>query len=145
MTGWSFADGAVRVLRSQGHCAGHVIVHLRDSGVIHLSDEGNGPCGVMHDADQLKLQTVLGAVATLFGQGLAETLTDGHTFTVRRGAEATTYLDGLLEQAMALQEVALTGTKGRTSITPQEFVTEYARGVAALGVGGANRARCSPG
>ncbi|WP_445189247.1 MBL fold metallo-hydrolase [Pseudonocardia sp. Cha107L01] len=35
-TGWSFADGAVRVLRSQGHCAGHVIVHLSDSGVLHL-------------------------------------------------------------------------------------------------------------
>lgn len=30
MTGWSFADGAVRVLRSQGHTAGHVIVHLAD-------------------------------------------------------------------------------------------------------------------
>ena len=25
MTGWSFADGAVRVLRSQGHTAGHVV------------------------------------------------------------------------------------------------------------------------
>ena len=45
MTGWSFADGAVRVLRSQGHCAGHVVVHLRDSAVVHLADEGNGPCG----------------------------------------------------------------------------------------------------
>lgn len=68
-TGWTFADGAVRVLRSQGHCAGHVIVHLRDCGVLHLSDEGNGACGAMHDADQLKIQTVLGAVAGLFEEG----------------------------------------------------------------------------
>ena len=68
MTGWSFADGAVCVLRSQGHCAGHVIVYLRDSRIVHLADEGNGPCGVMYDSDQLKLQTVLGAVADLIEQ-----------------------------------------------------------------------------
>lgn len=42
-TGWTFADGAVRVLRSQGHCAGHVIVHLRDCGVLHLSDGATAP------------------------------------------------------------------------------------------------------
>lgn len=138
MTGWSFADGAVRVLRSQGHCAGHVIVHLRDSGIVHLADEGNGPCGVMHDADQLKLQTVLAAVAGAFESGAAETLTDGHTFTVRRGAEAASYLSGLLDQAMALQQVALSATKGRTSVAPKGFATEYATGVAELGVGGAN-------
>jgi hypothetical protein len=56
-TGWTFADGAVRVLRSQGQCAGHVIVHLRHSAILHLSDEANGPCGAMADADQLKIQT----------------------------------------------------------------------------------------
>ncbi|MBT2451421.1 hypothetical protein J7F03_31030 [Streptomyces sp. ISL-43] len=106
-TGWTFAGGSVRVLRSQGHCAGHVIVHLRDCGVLHLSDEGNGPCGAMADADQLKIQTVLGAVARLFEEGEAALLTDGHTFAVRRGAEVVSYLDGLLEQATALQEAAL--------------------------------------
>ncbi|MDT7554557.1 MAG: hypothetical protein QOI16_3093 [Pseudonocardiales bacterium] len=138
MTGWSFADGAVQVLRSQGHCAGHVIVALRDSGVVHLADEGNGPCGVMHDADQLKLQTVLAATATLFEHGDATILTDGHTFTVRREAEAADYLNGLLDQAMALQQVALSATKGRTSVRPHAFAADYARGVADLGVGGAN-------
>ena len=138
LTGWSFADGAVRVIRSQGHCAGHVIVHLRDSAIIHLSDEGNGPCGVMHDADQLKLQTILGAVATLFDQGLVGTLSDGHTFAVRHGAEATRYLEGLLDQAMALQQVALSVTKDRAPLTVQEFVAGYGRGVAEIGVGGAN-------
>lgn len=136
MTGWSFAAGAVRVLRSQGHCAGHVIVALRDSGIIHLADEGNGPCGVMHDADQLKLQTVLGIVATLFDQGLAHTLTDGHTFAVRRNAEATAYLEGLLDEAIALQQVALAATNGKQSVVPQEFATDYARGVVEVGAGG---------
>ncbi|OLZ63745.1 hypothetical protein AVW11_20165 [Streptomyces amritsarensis] len=137
-TGWTFADGAVRVLRSQGHCAGHVIVHLRDHGVLHLSDEGNGACGAMYDADQLKIQSVLGAVAGLFEEGEAAVLTDGHTFAVRRGAEAVSHLDGLLEQATALQAAALglTGEVGR--IVPSTFATRYAQAVAELGVGGAN-------
>ncbi|MFD8291649.1 MBL fold metallo-hydrolase [Streptomyces lavendulae] len=137
-TGWTFADGAVRVLRSQGHCAGHVIVHLRDCGVLHLSDEGNGACGAMADADQLKIQTVLGQVARLFEEGEAALLTDGHTFSVRRAAEAVSFLDGLLEQATALQEAALglTGESGRAR--PGAFTAGYARSATELGVSGAN-------
>ncbi|MFF3859527.1 MBL fold metallo-hydrolase [Streptomyces sp. NPDC002209] len=137
-TGWTFADGAVRVLRSQGHCAGHVIVHLRDGGVLHLSDEGNGPCGAMADADQLKIQTTLGAVARLFEEGEAAVLTDGHTFSVRRGAEVAPYLDGLLEQATALQEAALGLTRESRRVRPSAFTTRFAETVAAQGVGGAN-------
>lgn len=106
-TGWTFLDGAVRVLRSQGHCAGHVIVHLRDNGVLHLSDEDNGPCAVMADSDQLKIQTTLSAAATLFEEGEATILTDGHTFTLRRKDEAEAFLDTLLEQGIALHEAAL--------------------------------------
>lgn len=67
--GWSFADGAVSVLRSQGHCAGHVVVYLRDSRVLHLGDEDNGPCAVMADADQVKLQSTLALVASLVRTG----------------------------------------------------------------------------
>ncbi|MFJ6780568.1 MBL fold metallo-hydrolase [Streptomyces yangpuensis] len=137
-TGWTFADGAVRVLRSQGHCAGHVIVHLRDCGVLHLSDEGNGACGAMADADQLKIQTVLGAVAGLFEQEEAAILTDGHTFAVRRGADAVSHLDGLLEQATALHDAALGLTGGSAQIRPSAFTSRYAEALAGLGVGGAN-------
>lgn len=137
-SGWTFTDGAVRVLRSQGHCAGHVIVHLRDSGVLHLSDEGNGPCGAMPDADQLKIQTVLGAAALLFEEGEADLLTDGHTFAVRRGPEVVSYLDGLLEQAAALQETALRLTRESRQVQPRAFTTRYVETAAELGVGGAN-------
>ncbi|WP_328764836.1 MBL fold metallo-hydrolase [Streptomyces sp. NBC_00272] len=137
-TGWTFADGAVRVLRSQGHCAGHVVVHLSDCGVLHLSDEGNGPCGAMADADQLKIQTVLGAAALLFEEGRAALLTDGHTFAVRRGCEAVSYLDGLLEQATALHGAALALTGGSGQVRPSAFNTGYAEAFTDLGGGGAN-------
>ncbi|MEH6372774.1 MBL fold metallo-hydrolase [Streptomyces sp. KLMMK] len=137
-TGWTFADGAVRVLRSQGHCAGHVVVHLSDCGVLHLSDEGNGPCGAMADADQLKIQTVLGAVALLFEEGEAALLTDGHTFAVRDGAEVVPYLDGLLDHAVALQEAALGLTRESGQVRPNVFTTRYGETAAELGVGGAN-------
>ena len=137
-TGWTFADGAVRVLRSQGHCVGHVIVHLRDNGLLHLADEPNGPCGAMADADQLKIQTTLGAAATLFEESEAAILTDGHTFAVRRGAEALSYLDVLLEQAITLQEAALGLTQTGAPIRPSAFAAGYAATITKLGVGGAN-------
>ena len=137
-TGWTFADGAVRVLRSQGHCAGHVVVHLRDAGVLHLGDEPNGPCGAMADADQLKIQIVIGAAATMFEEGTASVLTDGHTFAVRRGDEALTYLDGLLDQATAMQEAALGLTGDEASIRPSTFTARYAAALTDLGVVGPN-------
>ena len=59
LTGWSFAGGAVRVIRTQGHCRGHVAVFFRDAELLHVGDEGNGGCGVMQDSDQLKLQSIL--------------------------------------------------------------------------------------
>ena len=115
-------DGRSRTVRSRAAQPGPLrracIVHLRDSGLVHLADEGNGPCGVMQDADQLKLQTVLGAVAALFENGQATVLTDGHTFAVRRGAEAASYLDGLLDQAMALQQLGVGGDEGPRSVKP---------------------------
>ena len=137
-TGWTFVDGAVRVLRSQGHCAGHVIVHLRDSGILHLSDEANGPCGAMADADQLKIQTTIGAAATMFEEGEAAVLTDGHTFTVRRGDAALSYLDGLLDQATALQEAALGIAKADPSVRPSAFTARFSDALTELGVVGAN-------
>jgi hypothetical protein len=54
-TGWSFADGAVRVLRSQGHCVGHMIVHLRDSVEIGVGGANPNPIFIgMMAANQLR-------------------------------------------------------------------------------------------
>lgn len=92
----------------------------------------------MADADQLKIQTVLGAVALLFKEGEAALLTDGHTFAVRRGAEVASHLDGLLEQATALQEAALRLTRDSRQVRPSAFTTRYAEAVAELGASGVN-------
>ncbi|MFF4427288.1 hypothetical protein ACFY04_42320 [Streptomyces sp. NPDC001549] len=129
------------MLRSQAHCAGHVIVHLRDCGVLHLSDEGNGPCGALVGADQLKIQTALGAVAGLFEQEEAAVLTDGHAFAVRRGPEAASSLDGLLAQATALQEAVLGLTVGSGRIRPSPFTTRYAQYGSAVSVAASGRGR----
>jgi glyoxylase-like metal-dependent hydrolase (beta-lactamase superfamily II) len=102
LTGWSFCDGAVNVVRSQGHCAGHVMVHIRDSQLLHLADESNGPCGAMHDADQLKILTALSHAATLVESGHVEVLTEGHLFRVNRGADALARAEAFLDQAAAL-------------------------------------------
>ncbi|MFI1470543.1 hypothetical protein [Streptomyces wuyuanensis] len=92
----------------------------------------------MADADQLKIQTVLGAVATLFEEKKASILTDGHTFTVRRGPEAVAHLEGLLEQGTALQEAALRLTTDNQQVRPRTFTTHYTQALSDLGIGGAN-------
>ena len=138
MFGWSFADGAVQVLRSQGHCAGHVIVYLRDSQLLHLGDEANGPCGVMADADQVKLINTLTAAHTMVTEQQALRLTDGHTFTVADADQAATRLKGLLDNAAALQTRAAAVVAGQGSVDPVEFVRKYTDTLAELGVAGAN-------
>ncbi|MFD0526068.1 hypothetical protein ACFQ1I_00530 [Kitasatospora arboriphila] len=91
----------------------------------------------MMDADQLKIQTALGSVARLFEEKEAEVLTDGHTFALRRGAEAVAHLDGLLDQAVALQGAALR-LAGEGAVRPSAFATGYGQAVAEVGGGGAN-------
>jgi hypothetical protein len=137
MTGWSFADGAVQVLRSQGHTAGHVVVHLRDVGLVHLGDEANGGCGAMPDADQLKLHTVLGAVATAVAEGAVSTVTQAHDATVRRGSDAIAHLEELLDQGVALQGAALDAA-GHAPVDPHRFFGDITREVSEAGGGAPN-------
>ncbi|MBM9468363.1 MBL fold metallo-hydrolase [Nakamurella leprariae] len=137
-TGWTFADGAVRVLRSQGHCAGHVVVHLRDAGVLHLGDEPNGACGVMVDADQLKLTETWAAAATMIDDGVVTTLTDGHTPGVEDAQQAAARLATLLEQAATLQSRSAELVAHHAELPPADFVGDYTRLLGELDVGGAN-------
>ena len=98
-----------------------MIVYLRDNQVLHLGDEANGPCGVMADADQVKLVGTLAAAATMVGEGQVLRLTDGHTFTVTDAEQAATRLRGLLDKAAALQTRAA-AVAGQESVNPVEFV-----------------------
>ena len=137
-TGWSFADGSVRVIRSQGHCSGHVVVYFRDAALLHLGDEDNGACGVMQDADQLKLQTVLATAAALVEDGSAQHLTDGHSFQVFDKSSAAGHLETLLDQSTALQQLALDAVDGAEPVQPKDFLVGYTEGMNKLAVGGAN-------
>jgi len=137
-SGWSFADGAVRIIRSQGHCSGHVVVYFRDAALLHLGDEDNGACGVMQDADQLKLQTALATAAALVEDGSVQQLTDGHSFQVFDKDDAASHLETLLEQSTALQQMALDTVDGQETVHPKDFLVGYTAGMNSLDVGGAN-------
>ncbi len=69
VSGWSFGDGAVQVVRTHGHCAGQVVVHLPGARLLHLSDEPNGPCGAMHDANQMNIFAAAALALTLVETG----------------------------------------------------------------------------
>ncbi len=128
INGWSFADASVSVVRSQGHCAGHVIVYLRDSQLLHLGDEDNGPCASMADADQVKVQTAFGLAVSLIDSGHVGTITDGHS-SVRRGAEARAFLDDLIEQAASLRLLALPARSGLESVDGRAFLDRLTKGL----------------
>ena len=136
--GWTFADGAVAVLRSQGHCAGHVVAYLRDNKLLHIGDEVNGPCPVMADADQHKLTEIHTAALALINNGAITHLTDGHTFTVRDAATAATRLRQLLDHSLALQTAATDLTDGQAHIRGADFAAGLTRCYDELGVHSAN-------
>lgn len=137
-TGWSWADGAVSVLRSQGHCAGHVVVYLRDNQLLHLGDEVNGPCPVMHDADQQRLTDIQTAALDLIDGGVVTHLTDGHTFAVQDAATASARLRELLHQGLVLQGAAAGLVDGQPTVRGDAFTAGLTQRYSDLAVQGAN-------
>ena len=137
MSGWSFADGAVQVIRTHGHCAGQVVVHLPKARLLHLSDEPNGPCGAMHDASQMNIFAALAQVLTLVETDAVGLVTEGHRFEVYDRPAAAEQLSQLLDQAAALdaatQELL---TEGIDDVAA--FVNSFAASSQELGVQGAN-------
>ena len=139
LSGWSFGDGAVNVVRTQGHCAGQVVVHLRDSNLLHLSDESNAPCRAMHDSDQLKILTALGQAATLLESGAVDVLTEGHLFRLNKGKAALARVEAILEQAETLdQKVHDVLPAAGESVDPVSFKESFTAAYSSLGVEGAN-------
>ena len=102
VTGWTFCDGAVQVARTQGHCAGQAVVHLPGPGLLHLSDEPNGPCAAMHDADQVKMLGAVGWALTAVQSGAVALVTEGHQFQLYQSDAAAAHLTGLLDDAARL-------------------------------------------
>jgi len=99
--GWRLLDGAVLVLRTSGHTAGHVAVFLPGPKVLHLADETTGFYQTFPDArpaaNLLSLQRAVNALKA----GAVTAVTDGHSFAVHRGDEAVAYLTGLTDAAIA--------------------------------------------
>jgi len=135
-TGWAFCDGAVQVARTQGHCAGQVVVHLAGPGLLHLSDEPNSPCAAMHDADQVKMLSALGWALTAVQSGAIEFVTEGHEFEIYRKDTAAARLAGLLDDAARLD--AAVQSAASSSCTTSEFGIAFRKAAAGLGSASAN-------
>ncbi len=99
--GWHLLGGEVVVLQTSGHTNGHVAVYLPSIRHLHLADETTGYyqallCGHA-ELNLLTLERAAKAVA----EGAVVSLTDGHSFTLRRGADAGAYLERLSRSALA--------------------------------------------
>jgi glyoxylase-like metal-dependent hydrolase (beta-lactamase superfamily II) len=137
VSGWSFADGAVQVIRTHGHCAGHVVVHLPEARLLHLSDEPNGPCGAMHDANQLSIFGAIAQALTLVETGAVDFVTEGHAFEVFDRPTAAGRLSKLLDHASALDYAAQSLLTGAVDDVPA-FVQAFIARSQEIGVAGAN-------
>ena len=137
MSGWSFGDGAVQVIRTHGHCAGQVVVHLPEARLLHLSDEPNGPCGAMHDANQMNIFAALAQALTLVETDAVGIVTEGHAFEVFDRPTAAERLSTLLDQASALDGAAQALLSGGIDNLPA-FVDAFIARSQSLGVSGAN-------
>lgn len=130
VTGWTFCDGAVQVVRTQGHCAGQVVVHLTGPGLLHLSDEPNGPCAAMHDADQVKMLSAVGWALTAVETGAVALMTEGHQFQLYENGAAAARLTGLLDDAARLD--AALQPAASPSCTTAEFLPAFRKASAGL-------------
>lgn len=92
----------------------------------------------MADADQAKLVGTLTAAASMVAEGQVHRLTDGHTFAVADADQAAARLQGLLDNAVALQTRAAAVVAGQESVNPVEFVRQCSGTLAELDVAGAN-------
>jgi glyoxylase-like metal-dependent hydrolase (beta-lactamase superfamily II) len=105
--GWRLLDGAVCILQTSGHTRGHVAVYLPAIGHLHLADETTGYYqALLCGHAELNLLT-LERAAKMFADATAVSLTDGHAFLLRRGAEATAYLERLSRSALEFDAAIL--------------------------------------
>lgn len=99
--GWHLLDGQVAIIQTSGHTQGHVAVWLPGVRHLHIADETTGYYqALLCGHAELNLLT-LERAARLFEDGTAISLTDGHSFRLRRATEATAYLEQLSQSALA--------------------------------------------
>jgi glyoxylase-like metal-dependent hydrolase (beta-lactamase superfamily II) len=84
--GWMLGSDDVVVIRTAGHTAGELIVYFPRTRLLHMGDELNSYYPAFPEAcpDRVR-RAFVHAVAAAAGGG-ARLLTDGHTFSVLRGA-----------------------------------------------------------
>jgi glyoxylase-like metal-dependent hydrolase (beta-lactamase superfamily II) len=138
--GWNLLDGDVQVLRTSGHTAGQVVVFLPGPKLLHLSDETTGYYQVFPDASPAANLLTLQRAANAVADGSIDFITDGHTFAVRRGDEAVSYLSGLIDAALAYDAaVSRLIASNEDGITIPDLVAAISTAPEMAGVpGGAN-------
>ncbi len=136
--GWSFADGAVQVVRSQGHCAGHVVVYLRDAALIHLGDESNGPVPVMIDSDPVKLSATFAAVTSMLDGDAVQIVTDGHGSAPCASQQFARRIADYQEQEIQLHNQAIELVNGQRAVDLADLVAGWRDIRHGLDIGGPN-------
>jgi glyoxylase-like metal-dependent hydrolase (beta-lactamase superfamily II) len=100
-TGYVLGDGAVQLVRAQGHTAGEVMVYLPKIKLLHLADEDTGYQHVFPGHNSVLSQAVFARIINAIDDGAVDAAIDGHSFDVKTGAQMKAYLANRLESAVA--------------------------------------------
>ena len=86
MRGWVLGGGGVDVLPTRGHTPGSLSFYFPRIGLLHMADELNSYYPAFPEANPRRIRTVFGLALKAAAGNDVRLLTDGHTFSVIRGA-----------------------------------------------------------
>lgn len=99
MRGWVLGGGDVDVLPTRGHTPGSLSFYFPKVRLLHMADELNSFYPAFPEANPTRIRTVFGLALKAAADNNVRLLTDGHTFSVIRGAgrvrgRLQAYIDG---------------------------------------------------
>ena len=86
MRGWVLGGGDVDVLPTRGHTPGSLSFYFPKIRLLHMADELNSFYPAFPEANPARIRTVFGLALHAAAGNSVRLLTDGHTFSVIRGA-----------------------------------------------------------
>jgi glyoxylase-like metal-dependent hydrolase (beta-lactamase superfamily II) len=129
MRGWVLGHGDVDVLPTRGHTPGSLSFYFPKIGLLHMADELNSFYPAFPEANPTRIRTVFGLALEAASRKNVRLLTDGHTFSVIRGAARVrdrlrSYIDGYNAFDRVVRRI-LTSTPGGATVS--EIIQDIAK------------------
>jgi glyoxylase-like metal-dependent hydrolase (beta-lactamase superfamily II) len=119
MRGWVLGGGDVVVFPTRGHTPGSLAIYFPRTRLLHMADELNGYYPAFPEASPTGVRRAFGLALEAAAGNDVQLLTDGHTFSVIRGAgrvraRLQSFIDGYNAYDRAVRRILRTTPGGAT-------------------------------